>query len=132
MFYTKTINIYIDSKPLVDMLGIVRRGEMELVDTLKVDVQPINKLQIQKEYGKYAMIVLSGIQEPGFKIDPVEFTEGFAEKFQEVMWKVEEEIDKVGDLHTIYQRWSLREKYFAEMNITWRNPKTMNPDVMFD
>lgn len=51
MFYTKTINIYIDSKPLVDMLGIVRRGEMELVDTLKVDVQPINKLQIQKEYG---------------------------------------------------------------------------------
>ena len=94
---------------------------------IKVDVD-----EIQKEYSKYAMIVLSGIQEPGFKIDPVEFTEGFAEKFQEVMWKVEEEIDKVGDLHTIYQRWSLREKYFAEMNITWRNPKTMNPDVMFD
>lgn len=94
---------------------------------IKVDVD-----EIQKEYGKYAMIVLSGIQEPSFKIDPVEFTEGFAEKFQEVMWKIEEEIDKVGDLHTIYQRWSLREKYFAEMNITWRNPKTMNPDVMFD
>ena len=62
----------------------------------------------------------------------LDLEEGFAEKFQEVMWKVEEEIDKVGDLHTIYQRWSLREKYFAEMNITWRNPKTMNPDVMFD
>ena len=94
---------------------------------IKADVD-----EIQKEYGKYAMIVLSGIQEPGFKIDPVEFTEGFAEKFQEVMWKVEEEIDKAGDLHTIYQLWSLWEKYFAEMNITWRNPKTMNPDVMFD
>ena len=87
---------------------------------------------IQKEYGKYAIIVQSGIQEPVFKVDPIEFTEGFAEKFGEVMWKVEAEIDKVGNLHTIYQRWSLIEKYFAEMNIIWRNPKVMNPHVMFD
>ena len=92
----------------------------------------VDEDEIKKEYGKYAHIVLEGIREKSLKVDPVEFTEGFAEKFQEVMWKVEEEIDKVGDLHTIYQRWSLREKYFAEMNITWRNPKTMNPDVMFD
>lgn len=88
--------------------------------------------EIRKEYGKYAMIVLSGIDEPSFKVDPVEFTEGFAEKFQEVMWKVEAQIDNVGDLHTIYQRWSLREKYFTEMNIAWRSPKAMNPDMMFD
>ena len=51
MFYTKTINIYVDSQPSVDDYGIVHKGELELVDTLYVDVQPINKLQIQKEYG---------------------------------------------------------------------------------
>ena len=51
MFYTKTINIYVDAQPSVDEYGIVHKGELELVDTLLVDVQPINKLRSQKEYG---------------------------------------------------------------------------------
>lgn len=51
MFYTKTINIYVDAQPLIDPLGIVINGEFELVDTLKVDVQPVSKLLIRKEYG---------------------------------------------------------------------------------
>ncbi len=50
MFYTKTINIY-NSQPLIDEYGIVRKGELELVDTLKVDVQPVNKLRNEKEEG---------------------------------------------------------------------------------
>lgn len=51
MFYNKTINIYIDSQPSVDEYGIVHKGELTLVDTLLADVQPINKLRSQKEYG---------------------------------------------------------------------------------
>ena len=80
----------------------------------------------------YAPIVLQGINAPTFKVDSVEFTESFAEKYQAVMWKVEAEIDRTRDLHTVYQRWNLMEKYFAEMNIPWKNPKRMNPGVMFD
>lgn len=51
MFYNKTINIYVNSQPSVDDYGIVHKGELELVDTLLVDVQPIDKLRSQKEYG---------------------------------------------------------------------------------
>lgn len=51
MFYNKTINIYIDSEPFVDDYGIVHKGKLELVDTLLVDVQPIDRLKSQKEYG---------------------------------------------------------------------------------
>lgn len=51
MFYTKTINIYVDPQPSVDEYGIVRKGELELVDTLYTDVQPIDRLRSQKEYG---------------------------------------------------------------------------------
>ncbi len=51
MFYNKEINIYIDPEPSVDVFGIVRKGELELVDTLLVDVQPVNKLLVQKDFG---------------------------------------------------------------------------------
>jgi hypothetical protein len=51
VFYNKTINIYIDSEPFVDDYGIVHKGELELVDILLVDVQPIDRLKSQKEYG---------------------------------------------------------------------------------
>ena len=54
------------------------------------------------------------------------------EKYQAVMWKVEAEIDKTRDLNSVYQRWSLMEKYFAEINTPWRCPKAMNPGMMFD
>ncbi len=97
----------------------------------EMQVKPDEK-EIEKEYGEYAPIVLEGIVEKGLKIDPVEFSEGFAEKLQEVMWRVEAAIDREGDLCTCYQRWQLMERYFSEMNIRWRNPKRMNPDVMFD
>ena len=59
--------------------------------------------KIEAEYGRYAKIILSGIETPTFKVDLIEFTEGFAEKYQTVMWRVETEIDKVGDLHSVYQ-----------------------------
>lgn len=91
-----------------------------------------NAEEIQAEYGKYAPIVLQGINAPTFKVDPIEFTENFAEKYQAVMWKVEAEIDKTQDLNSVYQRWSLMEKYFAEINTPWRCPKAMNPGMMFD
>ena len=51
MFYNKEIKIYVESEPSVDMYGIARRGELEEVDTLLVDVQPVNKLLVQKEFG---------------------------------------------------------------------------------
>ena len=130
--YKKAATIAKDNGDLEDSAQAMRKYyRMNQLFPKAMQVK-VDEDEIKKEYGKYAHIVLEGIREKSLKVDPVEFTEGFAEKFQEVMWKVEEEIDKVGDLHTIYQRWSLREKYFAEMNITWRNPKTMNPDVMFD
>ena len=91
-----------------------------------------NVEEIQAEYGKYAPIVLQGINDLTFKVDPIEFTENFAEKYQAVMWKVEAEIDKTRDINSVYQRWNLMEKYFAEINTPWRCPKTMNPGVMFD
>ncbi|MBQ2377506.1 MAG: hypothetical protein II297_03785 [Clostridia bacterium] len=91
-----------------------------------------NAEEIQAEYGKYAPIVLQGINAPTFKVDPIEFTENFAEKYQAVMWRVEAEIDKTRDLNSVYQRWSLMEKYFAEISTPWRCPKAMNPGMMFD
>lgn len=51
MFYTETINIYIDSESSVDEYGIVQKGESVLVDTLLVDIQPVNKAKVQKDYG---------------------------------------------------------------------------------
>jgi hypothetical protein len=51
MFYNKTINIYIDTEPFTDEYGIVHKGALEHVDTLLVDVQPIDKLRSQKEFG---------------------------------------------------------------------------------
>ena len=87
---------------------------------------------IEAAYGNYAGIVLQGVKAKALQVDPVEFTDIFAEHFQEVMHKVEAEIDRVGDLHTVYQRWNLMEIYFAEKNIVWRSPKAMNPRVMFD
>ena len=51
MFYNKLINIYTKAEPSVDEYGVVHEGELELVDTLYVDVQPIDKLRVQKEYG---------------------------------------------------------------------------------
>ena len=91
-----------------------------------------NVEEIRAEYEKYSPIVLQGIDAPTFKVDPIEFTESFAEKYQAVMWRVEAEIDKTRDLNSVYQRWSLMEKYFAEINTPWRCPKTMNPGMMFD
>ena len=51
MFYNKEIKIYIDPEPTIDVYGIARKGELQEVDTLLVDVQPVNKLLIQKDYG---------------------------------------------------------------------------------
>lgn len=92
-----------------------------------------NIKEIEKIYKKHAKIVLSGVNYKGLKVDEVEFTDEFLNKFQYVMLAVEEEIDRVGDLHIPYQRWNLMQKYYYEKyNIIWKNPKEMNPNVMFD
>ena len=88
--------------------------------------------EIKKRFKGYADIVYQGMRSPALKVDPSEFTDGFAEHFQEVMWKVEEEIDRVGELNTPLQRWSLMERYFAERGVMWRSPVANNPGVMFD
>ena len=59
MFYTKTINIYVDPQPSVDEYGIVRKGELELVDTLYTDVQPIDRLRSQKNMA--LMLIYHGV-----------------------------------------------------------------------
>ena len=87
---------------------------------------------INEEYKDYANVVIQGINASVLNVDPIEFSEEFAEIFQEVMWKVEEEIDKEGDFHSAIQRWTIMEKYFEEMGISWKTPKLMNPRVMFD
>ena len=51
MFYNKLINIYTKAEPSIDEYGIVHEGELELVDTLYADVQPMDKLMAQKDYG---------------------------------------------------------------------------------
>ena len=51
MFYNKEIKIFTESEPSVDVYGIVRKGELQEVDTLLVDVQPVNKLLNQEDYG---------------------------------------------------------------------------------
>jgi hypothetical protein len=52
MFYTKAIDIYIDSgNSATDDYGIVSKGKMFKVATIKVDVQPVSKQRVQKEYG---------------------------------------------------------------------------------
>ena len=88
--------------------------------------------QLQQQYGKFAKIVLQGVESKVLKVDPVEFSDGFAEIFQQVMHKVEKEIDKVGDLHLVHQRWQLMAKYFEQAGICWRTPGVMNPGVRFD
>ena len=47
--------------------------------------------------------------------------------------EVEQEIDKVGDLHLSLQRWSIKKDILKKKyKINWRTPKEMNPRVMFD
>ena len=94
----------------------------------KVDVEKIKEV-----YKEYAEIVLLGVNYKGLKVDEIEFTDVFVNGYKYVMIAVEEEIDIVGDLHIPYQRWNLMEKYYLEKyNIVWKNPKLMNPMVMFD
>ena len=88
--------------------------------------------EIERDYGGYSKIVIDGINDKTMKVDPIEFTEKFAENVQDVLHKVEEEIERVGDLHTVLQRWQLMEEYFAKVQIKWKDPKQMNFKMMFD
>lgn len=88
--------------------------------------------EIERDYGGYSKIVIDGINDKTMKVDPIEFTEKFAENIQDVLHKVEEEIERVGDLHTVLQRWQLMEEYFAKVQIKWKDPKQMNFKMMFD
>lgn len=89
---------------------------------------------VNNTFKEYAYMVINGIEyQGGLKYDEVENTPEFINAYPKVMRLVEDEIDRVGDLHIPYQRWDLIEKYFLEeFNIKWKNPKIMNPRVMFD
>lgn len=97
---------------------------------MQVDVD-INK--IKEEFKELSDIIIKGINHMPLKVCEVEFDPVFIEKFCFVMRDVEDEIERVGDLHIPYQRWELIKKYYKEKyNIDWKNPKEMNPKVMFD
>ena len=130
--YKKAAVIAKDNGDLEDSAQAMRKYyRLNNVFPKAMQIKP-DEDEIKEVYGKYAPIVLEGINEKGLKVDPIEFTEGFTEKIQEVLWKVEAAIDEEGDFRTGYQRWQLMERYFGEMKIRWRNPKQMNPDMMFD
>ena len=130
--YKKAAVIAKDNGDLEDSAHSMRKYyRLNNVFPKAMQIKP-DETEIKEVYGKYAPIVLEGINEKGLKVDPVEFAEGFTEKLQEVLWKVEAAIDEEGDFRTGYQRWQLMERYFGEMKIRWRNPKQMNPDMMFD
>lgn len=50
MFYTKTIEIY-KKNMIIDEYGIVKQGEMSLLDIIKADVQPVGIQMNPTEYG---------------------------------------------------------------------------------
>ena len=89
--------------------------------------------KIKQEYKEFSDIVISGINYRPLKVCEAELNPTFIDNYVFVMRKVEEEIDKVGDLHIPYQRWDLMQKiYLEKYNLDWKTPKQMNPRVMFD
>ena len=89
--------------------------------------------KIKQEYKGFSDIVISGINYKPLKVCEAELNPIFIDNYVFVMRKVEEEIDKVGDLHIPYQRWDLMQKiYLEKYNLDWKTPKQMNPRVMFD
>jgi hypothetical protein len=83
MFYNKCINIYIEAEPVTDEYGIVRRGELELVDTLMVDVQPISKKIAQEEYG-----IETGVSWRIFSPLNIYILQGAYVEYRGVMYKI--------------------------------------------
>lgn len=95
---------------------------------IKVDIE-----SIKQEYKQYSDIIIQAINYKPLMVCEEEFNPLFIKNYFLVMRKVEEIIDKQEDLHIPYQRWDLMQKiYKEEYNIDWKNPKEMNPKVMFD
>lgn len=89
--------------------------------------------QIKNEYGDYADTIISKVNYKFMEVDKVEFTDKFIDNYINVLEEVEQEIDKVGDLHLSLQRWSIKKDILKKKyKINWRTPKEMNPRVMFD
>ncbi len=89
--------------------------------------------KIKDEFGEYADDIISKTNYNFIKIDEVEFTSKFVDNYINVLEEVEKEIDKVGDLHLVYQRWNLIQDILKnKYKIDWRTPKEMNPKMMFD
>lgn len=89
--------------------------------------------QIKEEFGEYANDIISKTNYNFIKVDEVEFTSKFVDNYINVLEAVEKEIDKVGDLDLVYQRWNLIQDILKnKYKIDWRTPKEMNPKMMFD
>lgn len=99
-------------------------------EELKVNVD-IN--QINEEYKEFANIIIQAINYKPLKVCKSEFNPTFIENYFLVMREVEKIIDETKDLHIPFQRWDLIKKIYKEKyDIDWKNPKEMNPKVMFD
>lgn len=94
----------------------------------KVDIK-----QIEEEYKEYANIIIAKINYKSLKVDEVEFTPKFIKFFESFSEEVEIRLEREGDIHLVYQRWSIMQEILRERyRIEWKTPKEMNPNVMFD
>ena len=94
----------------------------------KVDIK-----QIEEEYKEYANIVIAKINYISLKVDEVEFTPKFIKFFESFAEEVEIRLEMKGDIHSVYQRWSIMQEILRDRyRIEWKTPKEMNPNVMFD
>jgi len=97
-----------------------------LPDSFRFD---INLDEIKEKYNEE---ILNYLNYRGIKIDPIEHTDLFLDNYDYVMDNVEKKILIEGDLHLCYQRWHLMEEEYSKLGIAWKNPKIMNPRIMFD
>lgn len=88
--------------------------------------------KIKEKYQENSDIIIKAIKFKPLKVDEVEFNPKFIDNYTNIMDKVEKQIDKEGDLHVVFQRWNLMQKYYKEIGIDWKTPREMNPRVMFD
>lgn len=95
--------------------------------------QTVDIKKIEEEYKEYANIIIAKINYKSLKVDEVEFTPKFIKFFVSFSEETEIKLEKIGDIHSVYQRWSIMQEILRERyKIEWKTPKEMNPNVMFD
>ena len=92
-----------------------------------------NEQELQKLYPSDIKRILMATEGKGFlKIDPIENSEEFQSVYNEVHEQMLEILNQEGDLHLAIQKWGILEDLYLKKGIVWKNPKMMNPRVMFD